>query len=246
MEVKNRIEGKVKKNGNGSAAVKPSEEKKELIQLRPMQIRLMYVPIIGDTPLITHAWSEKAKKMIRDKQMGKAPAEREKKDPEKEFRGAMYVYPNNHPNFPGQYAMQASAFKGACVGGVRQVPGLSMTEAKGLFFTLGLEHTDYVPIFGDKPNNREDMVRLDSGVADIRYRPEYIRWHTVVPVRFDESTISLEQILHIFNKAGFHSGVCERRPSAPKSATGSNGQFHVAGDDELKQFNKKLLVYIKK
>jgi hypothetical protein len=234
-------------NNENKEKLEALEAKATAIRLVPMLIRTIYVPIMGDTTLITHAWSEKAKKMMLDKQMGKAPAAREKKDPDKEFRGAMYLYPKTHPNFPEQPALTAAAFKGACVNGVRQIPGMTMTAVKGLFFTMGLEHTDYVPIFNAKPRNRCDMVRLESGVADIRFRPEYdVGWCTLVPVRFDESTLSLEQLLHIFNKGGFHGGVCEWRPSAPKSATGSHGQFHVASEDEVKNFPPALKAYWKK
>ena len=44
------------------------------VVLPPLQIETVNVTLIGDTPLIVHRWSEKAKKQMLDKQMKKASA----------------------------------------------------------------------------------------------------------------------------------------------------------------------------
>ena len=41
----------------------------EVIEIRPIQIKTFTVHIVGDTPLIMHAWSEKAKREMLEKQM---------------------------------------------------------------------------------------------------------------------------------------------------------------------------------
>ena len=41
----------------------------EIIEIRPIQIRKATIHIVGDTPLIMHAWSEKAKREMLEKQM---------------------------------------------------------------------------------------------------------------------------------------------------------------------------------
>lgn len=38
-----------------------------VIQIPPIEIKTYVLRIVGDSPLITHAWSEKAKKEMRDK-----------------------------------------------------------------------------------------------------------------------------------------------------------------------------------
>lgn len=53
-------------------------QKIELPALKIEQITLM---LIGDSPLIVHAWSEKAKKQMLDKQMKKATSGKEAKNP---------------------------------------------------------------------------------------------------------------------------------------------------------------------
>jgi len=51
------------------------------VTLPPLNIQTVSVTLIGDTPLIVHRWSEKAKKQMLDKQTKKATAGREAKDP---------------------------------------------------------------------------------------------------------------------------------------------------------------------
>ena len=66
------------------------------VVLPPLQIETVNVTLIGDTPLIVHRWSEKAKKQMLDKQMKKASAGKEAKDPERDFRESLYVRVPNH------------------------------------------------------------------------------------------------------------------------------------------------------
>jgi len=61
-----------------------------LIQLDLVTIELH---LEGTSPLITHAWSEKAKKMMLDKQMGKASKGKEKKDPIADYESSFYRLP---------------------------------------------------------------------------------------------------------------------------------------------------------
>ena len=44
----------------------------ETVEIRPLDIKRIPIRIVGDTPLIIHAWSEKAKRMMLESQMGKA------------------------------------------------------------------------------------------------------------------------------------------------------------------------------
>ena len=45
-------------------------KKTEVIEIRPIEIKKVTVRVVGDTPLIMHAWSEKAKRMMLEAQMG--------------------------------------------------------------------------------------------------------------------------------------------------------------------------------
>jgi len=60
----------------------------------------MKLTLIGDSPLITHQWSAKAKKMMLDKQMKKATGAREAKNPEQDYKDSLYVHPDGGYGFP--------------------------------------------------------------------------------------------------------------------------------------------------
>ena len=45
--------------------------------------------------------------------------------------------------------------------------------ARQTFHILG---GDLIPIYGDDPAMREDMVRVGMGTADLRYRGEFKKW----------------------------------------------------------------------
>lgn len=46
--------------------------KSKEIQVPALKLKTIQVEIVGTTPYISHSWSEKAKKQMRDKQLGKA------------------------------------------------------------------------------------------------------------------------------------------------------------------------------
>ena len=198
-----------------------------MVDIPPLDLQQFVLTLVGDSPLITHQWSEKAKQMMRDKHAKKAQKGREKRDPVQEFEEATYYLPKP-VTLDGQeteFGMPAVAFKAAAVASCRFVPGLAMTEARGAFHVLG----ELVPIFGER-TMREDMVRVGNGAADIRYRPEFSPWSTTFIVQHNAAAISMEQVLNLFSIAGCGVGVGEWRPSSKSS--GPYGRWHIAKESD--------------
>ena len=164
----------------------------------------------GLSPLISHKWSEKAKKEMRDKQTKKKLAPKQAKDPKAEFESSLYLLSNGtHPK--GPYGFPAVAFKAAAVRAAKQVDGMNMTDARGLFY-IEPDDGDLVRIDSPKPPvMREDMVRLNGKSADIRYRGAFIDWSVLLNVRYNADVISQEQLLNLFELAGFSCGIGEWR-----------------------------------
>jgi hypothetical protein len=190
----------------------------KVVQIQPLRLETIKVPIEGLTPLIVHNWNEKTKKQMLDKQMaGKnAPkAKKEPKDPDADYKASLYLLPNGEPGFP------ASAFKAAIVGACRMFDGLPMVLAKTIIRVNG----DLIPIVGEH-RKREDMVRLESGVADIRYRAEFPKWSAVLPITYNANILKIQDILSLVNAAGM-AGIGEWRPSAPHVNSGTFGTFQV-------------------
>lgn len=189
------------------------------IELPRFDLRTMNVKLVGDAPLICHAWSHKAKTEMLHKQMKKAKEAKAAKNPEQDFRDSLYPHPE------GGYGFPAVAFKAAAVDACSHVDGITKVEARGAFHISG----DLMKIIADEPIMREDMVRVGMGTADIRYRGQFTAWAVNLPIRFNAGVLSAEQIVHLFNIAGFGIGVGEWRPQKD----GMFGLFHVArGENE--------------
>lgn len=183
-----------------------------IVEIPPLEIKEFDLTLVGTSSLICHRWSDKAKQMIADVQAKKAKQGREKRDPKAEYEASLYQYDGN-----GTYGFPTIAFKAAAVRAAKQA-GMAMTDARCSFHVDG----DLVEINGT-PSMREDMVRVANGAADIRYRGEFIKWSATLRVKYNSAVISVEQIINLFNIAGFGVGVGERRPEK----SGSNGMWTV-------------------
>ena len=66
-------------------------KKTEIVEVKPIQMVETTVRIVGDTPLIMHAWSAKAKREILEKEIGASKAKtREVKNPVEDFASSLY------------------------------------------------------------------------------------------------------------------------------------------------------------
>lgn len=187
------------------------------IELPQFDLRTFELTLIGDSPLICHAWSKKAKGEMLAKQMKQPQEAKTAKDPGQDFEESLYRHPK------GGYGFPVIAFKGAAVDACSHVKGITKVEARGAFHING----DLLQLESDEPSMREDMVRI-FGTADIRYRGQFDRWAVRVPIRHNAGVLSAGQIIHLFNIAGFSIGVGDWRPQRD----GSYGMFHVAQEGE--------------
>lgn len=187
------------------------------VEFKNFKIETIHVPIVGTSPLIIHKFSEKAQKMIEDKQAKKAKGGREARNPEEEVQQALYYF-----NDGVTYGFPAGGFKAAMIRAGKQL-GYVMADLKGWFFVVPDEkETNLVEIVGE-PKMRTDMVRIGMGVADVRYRPEFPSWSALLKIQFNSHAISAEQIFELIALAGFSCGIGDWRPE--KSATGNFGTW---------------------
>lgn len=190
----------------------------EVFELPPLDMKTIALRIVGDSPLIVHAWSKKAREQMLAKQMGRAQQKKEPKNPTQDYQDCFYFTPD------GAYGFPAVAFKAAAVDAASQVGGLTKVFLRGCFHVVG----EMVKIDGE-PRMREDMVKIAMGTADIRYRPEFPEWATTLFVRFNRNAITMEQLVHLFAMAGFACGVGEWRPQRD----GAYGMFRVESIEEI-------------
>lgn len=180
------------------------------IQIARIGTETVRVPILGTMPLIVSNFSEKAKRQMLDAQQGrKSP--KQARDPEAEYQAAFYRTKDG-------YGFPVTAFKQATVGAARFYgKDVRMTELRQFLFMRGeLSENDrqaLVEIVGT-PRMREDVVRLGgvSRSADLRYRPEFPEWSTVLEVTYVKSSLSRDSVLSLIDAGGMGIGVGEWRP----------------------------------
>lgn len=191
------------------------------VEVVEFSIRQVTIPIVGISPLIVHAWSEKSKKMISDKQAGKAKNKKhEIRQPEEEFEAAKHISISGWEGFP------AAGFKAAMIRGAKMI-GMVMKDTQQAFFiNAECEETQLVRIHGES-RMRTDMVRVGMGASDIRYRPEYPDWYAELNIEFNEGVISVDQIHQLVKAAGYGCGVGEMRPEKGKF---NYGRFKLANE----------------
>lgn len=191
-----------------------------VLTLQRLKRNRLLIRIDGQTPLIPHKWSEKARRMMLDKQQGKAVANKAPKNPEQEAHDATYWLEDGQPGMP------ATAFKAAIADAARHFDGLAIVTVKQSVFVVGEGADQLVRINGDI-SMREDMPRNSTGVADLRYRNQIYPWTADLELEYVESALTPDALVALVDAAGL-GGVGDWRPSAPKSKSGTYGRWQVS------------------
>jgi len=110
-----------------------------MIEIKRPDLRIIAVSIFGKSPLICHKWSEKAKKEMLDKQMGK-PKVKAFKNPEQDYKDSLYEMPS------GGYGFPAIGFKNSAVRAASNLD-ITMVQARQMIFVIADE---------------DDLVRIDG------------------------------------------------------------------------------------
>ena len=195
-------------------------QKKEVIELKPIEIKEIVLNIVGTSPLIVHNWDVKVKQEMLDKQMGKAKTKRHSiKNPVRDFIESLY-WLDGKPTEYTEDGFEAAIANGARFGFPANGMKASVVSAgyragvtKDKVSTYGSFHIDgeFIEIKGI-PHIREDMVRVGMGAADIRFRGQFDEWESLVKVRYNSGVMSAEQLVNLFQLGGFAVGIGEWRP----------------------------------
>jgi hypothetical protein len=179
------------------------------IGIRKIDLTLRGLP---GSPLVIHAFAEKAKQEIRDKQQKKAKKAKAERNPMEEFEAAKYLDPQNRECAPitalkKSIISAATAFDDITKVGLRQA--LFVNPAEGFGPLVPIETHDGKPAAGVM---REDAVTIGINTRGLTYRPEYAEWQLRVTIEFNPRIVSEEQLLALVDQAGWGVGICEGRP----------------------------------
>ena len=227
-----------------------AKKEKETIAIKPLRIKRIPIRIVGDSPIIIHAWSEKAKKEMLDTQQGN---NKTKKKPTKlpfdDFARALYwltpmpeiewydeqlgekrmivteeVFDEAVKN-GARFGFPANSFKLAANSAAYRLGWVkNQMELRGSYFLNAEDGSELAEIKGSVPVCREDMVKVGMGSADLRYRPIFENWYCDMILEYNESgSMKLNDILSCLNAGGYACGAGEWRPERD----GSFGRFHI-------------------
>ena len=215
----------------------------EMINIKRIERETIELTIEGETPLIMHAWSEKAKLMMLQAQQGTAKGKAKNyRNPVDEFIQSIYWltekpgYSDNAKEEECEAAFNEAIARGARFGfpctAIKQAANSAayrlgwvknQTGLRGAYF-LDSEFGDMVEIKSDTPIMREDMVRIGMGSADLRYRGEFRNWSATFKMTYIKNgEYSLENLINVINAGGTICGIGEWRPEKD----GNFGRFHV-------------------
>jgi hypothetical protein len=193
--------------------------------------------ICGDTPLITHAWSQKAKLEMLSKQVKATKGGKEARDPQADYVSSLYEMGDGSFGFP------ATGFKNAVLSSAHKDKGIPRsTVMSALWIDAQMVRTrpalagavcdmPLIRIWGGDPEMREDMVKIGSGlqkVASLAYRGQFTVWAMQISGRFNASVVTAEALTFLINEAGMASGLGEWR----NERRGMFGAFHLASMEE--------------
>jgi hypothetical protein len=179
------------------------------------------------SPLVIHAFAEKAKQEIRDKQQKKAKKAKEERKPAEECEAAKYIDSEGRECAPitalkKSIITAATAFDDITKVGLRQAVFVDSVANPGSAL-VPIEDHDGNPIKGTM---REDAVTIGINTRGLAYRPEYPKWQLRVRVEFNPRIVSREQLLALVDQAGWGVGICEGRPE--RSSALGWGRFERA------------------
>lgn len=196
------------------------------VRIPEMNVKTCEVILVGETSLLVHKFSEKAKREIEEKQQKKAKNAKEARDPHQEYLSSMYTFPGADPGSKkARYGVPTGGIKNCAVTACKFTDGFPMTKARGSFHIIddGTGLTEIISKGG--PILDERMVRIGGfqKIATPRYRARFDDWKLKFQIRYNASMISPAQLVNLFENAGFAVGLCEHRPEK----NGSLGMFKV-------------------
>lgn len=225
----------------------------QVITINPIKMQKAKITLVGDTPLLVHKWSEKAKKEIleREQKTSKEKKAKKPREPFAEFMDAAYwITPEPEEKTPEAFeeALAQGAQFGFPVIAIKQAALAACYRAGIIPNQVGMKCSFYLNAVGvdakhhsgtelalirsDKPPIfREDNVNVGgaSKGADLRYRPAYEDWKIdLVVTLIDTGVFSMDSIIQAINLGGQMNGIGEWR----MEKDGDFGRFHVELTEE--------------
>lgn len=203
--------------------------------------------LIGDTPLITHAWSEKAKREMLQKQVKSVKAGKEARDPQQDFISSLYEMGKDAAG-KDIYGFPAMGVKNCILSSAHKDKGIARSAVLSAL-SVDADMVRVRPalagavcdmpllrIYGGEPEMREDMVKIGAGLnktANLAYRGQFTVWALKLTGKYNSAVLTGEQLAFLIMEAGTAYGLGEWR----NEKKGMFGAFHLASAQEEVDWN---------
>ena len=203
--------------------------------------------LVGTTPLITHAWSEKAKREMLQKQVKATKGGKSARDPHEDFVSSLYEM--GQEGKKTIYGFPVTGIKNAILSSAHKDKGVARSIVQtSLWLDADMVRVrpalagaicdmPLVRIYGGVPEMREDMVRIGKGLnktSNLAYRGQFTHWAIKVSGRFNSTVLSAQALAFLLAEAGMGIGIGEWR----NEKKGIFGSFRVATGEEQKDWEK--------
>ncbi len=167
----------------------------------------------GAAPLLMNKMSDGVIQVLGGRATGDVVARPEKTGISETAEG--HVHRSN-----GKIVFPAAAFESAIVAACRHQKidkKLTMARVDGAFSVTG-EEGDYCVIKSDAYTVRADVVNTSGrqGPPSVSFRPQFANWSTRLFIDYNPHSVTIEELLHLLDLAGFHVGIGSHRPQFGK------------------------------
>lgn len=199
--------------------------------------------LIGDTPLISHAWSEKARIGMLSKQTKAVKDALDIRDPNADFVSSLYEMTEGSK----QYGFPLGGIKNCIVSMAHKDRGVPKTVVKTALqlraaivrvrpaMAGAICDMPLLRVYGGEPEMREDMVRIGSGVrkvAALAYRAQFWPWAIKLTGRMNTRRLPVEALMFLAKEGGVATGIGDWR----NERDGIFGSFHVSQPTEAQSW----------
>lgn len=185
------------------------------------------IGILGKTPLICNAMSEKAKHELLMPKGRKTAADKAanlKHNPLKEYKNSVYTRKDG----PTHICVPSTMFKAAMRNAAVDLPGSSKAQIGRLTYV----QEDYTPVYGI-PQMMMSIVRSAdmNRTPDVRTRVIIPHWACVIRVTYIATLLKEKSVINLLGAAGLMQGIGDWRPEKGK---GDYGQFEIVPASDAK------------
>ena len=165
-----------------------TKKEETVIEIKPIEMATAKIRVVGDSPLITHAWSAKAKREMLEKQIGVAKTKtKEPKNPIEDFASSMYWLTPMPEEFTedavaeslknARFGFPVTAFKQSAISAsYRNGWSKDMASLRGVFFI----EPDATSYFGGDLSIDFDRKKI-AVVPNVQRSEQLVEIHSDVP-----------------------------------------------------------------